>query len=204
MKNFFIKLIILIFPVLSVSFVAACAGETSVVYTSEYTDTSVLISESVETVSEESVIYVSVSGHVLNPGVYILPEGSRVFEAINAAGGVTDDGTLDGINTAVLLEDEAYILVPGISDDEESKASEGMVAVGELTASGEEETGKVNINTADLSSLMTLSGVGKAKAEAIISYRETNGSFETIEDIKKVSGIKEGVFESIKDEITVR
>ncbi len=203
MKNFFTKPLILFLPILSASFIAACAGETSVVYTSEHTDTSAL-SESVETVSEESVIYVSVSGHVLNPGVYILPEGSRVYEAINAAGGVTDDGTLDGINTAVLLEDEAYILIPGISDSDETNTSEGMVAVGELTASESGETGKININTADLSSLMTLSGIGKAKAEAIISYRETNGNFEAIEDIKNVSGIKDGVFESIKDEITVR
>ena len=203
MKNFFTKPLILFLPILSASFIAACAGETSVVYTSEYTDTSAL-SESEETVSEESVIYVSVSGHVLNPGVYILPEGSRVYEAINAAGGVTDDGTLDGINTAVLLEDEAYILIPGISDSDETNTSEGMVAVGELTASESGETGKININTADLSSLMTLSGIGKAKAEAIISYRETNGNFEAIEDIKNVSGIKDGVFESIKDEITVR
>lgn len=204
MKHFFTKPLILFLPVLSASFIAACAGETSVVYTSEYTDTSALVSESVETVSEESVIYVSVSGHVLNPGVYILPEGSRVYEAINAAGGVTDDGTLDGINTAVLLEDEAYILVPGISDSDETNTLKGMVAVGELEASESGETGKININTADLNSLMTLSGIGKAKAEAIISYRETNGNFEAIEDIKNVSGIKDGVFESIKDEITVR
>ncbi len=204
MRNFFIKPLILFLPILSASFIAACGSEASIVYTSESNETAALVSESYETVSEESVIYVSVSGHVLKPGVYILPGGSRVYEAINAAGGVTDDGTLDGINTAVLLEDEAYILVPGIADSKEVNTSEGMVTVGELKASGSEEAGKVNINTADLSTLMTLSGVGKAKAEAIISYRETNGSFEAIEDIKKVSGIKDGVFESIKDEIAVR
>lgn len=136
--------------------------------------------------SEE--IYVYVCGAVVQEGVYRLPKGSRIFEAVELAGGFREDAATTGVNQAQVLEDEMTVYVPTIAE-----------AVAEETISD----GKVDLNRASKEELMTLSGVGESRAESIIKYREQNGGFQTIEDIMKVSGIKEGLFEKIKDFIKV-
>lgn len=136
--------------------------------------------------SEE--IYVYVCGAVVQEGVYRLPKGSRIFEAVELAGGFREDAATTGVNQAQVLEDEMTVYVPTIDE-----------AVAEETISD----GKVDLNRASKEELMTLSGVGESRAESIIKYREQNGGFQTIEDIMKVSGIKEGLFEKIKDFIKV-
>lgn len=136
--------------------------------------------------SEE--IYVYVCGAVVQEGVYRLPEGSRIFEAIEQAGGFREDAATIGVNQAQVLEDEMTVYVPTV----EEEVSEESVS-----------DGKVNINKASKEELMTLPGVGASRAESIIKYREQNGGFQTIEDIMQVSGIKEGLFEKIKDLIKV-
>lgn len=144
--------------------------------------------ESVDAVDE---LYVYVVGEVLNPGVYILSFGSRVNDAVNAAGGFTDYAARDCINLAKKVSDGEKIIVYSISQVDNNEI---------MTDGG---NGLVNINTAGVSELMTLPGIGESRANDIIKYREKNGGFNSKEDIMKVSGIKKAAFEKIEDMITV-
>lgn len=175
--------------------------------------------------SKESAtkIYVSVMGAVQNPGVYVLNEGARVFELINAAGGLSEDGDADGLNMVYIISDGMQIYIPkkaeNETDDGENDGKPNAQIVTGLWADGKQgiqtvvglpEIGKtndndlVNINSASKEILMTLPGVGESKAEAIIEYREKNGQYGQIEDIMKVTGIKEGMFAKIRDRICVK
>lgn len=144
-------------------------------------------------------IYVYVCGEVRNPGVYKLEQGDRITHAIFAAGGMTDQAADSYLNQAELLEDGQKIYVP---DQEEAQSGDLPANAGEMT-SLEVSDGKININTADKTLLTQLNGIGESRAEAIISYRESKGAFQSIEEIKKVDGIKDGVFSKIKDQIKV-
>lgn len=144
--------------------------------------------------NEEKVakIFVHVCGQVNCPGVYELDAGSRIFEAIEAAGGMTKLAAYDSINQASVLNDGQQIYV--FSKEEVMKSEERTDTV---------DDGKVNINKASKEELMGLSGIGESKAEAIIRYREESGNFDSIEEIMEIEGIKEGVFRKIEDQITV-
>lgn len=135
--------------------------------------------------------FVQVSGAVNNPGVYELYEGARVYEAIEMAGGLCEDAYSENLNQATKVTDGQMIHILTTSQWEESRAGEA------------ESDGKVNINTADAKMLMTLPGIGESKATSIIAFREENGLFQTIEDLMKITGIKEGVYNKIKGSITV-
>lgn len=149
--------------------------------------------------AETDTIMVYVCGAVVNPGVYELPAGSRVIRAIEAAGGLLPDADLFLVNQAKRLEDGEQIR---ILTQEEALDADQTVSMDSGTESSDEEK-KVNINTADADTLMTLPGIGEAKADAIIEYRESSGGFQRIEDIMNIAGIKEAVFSKIKDKITV-
>ncbi len=157
-------------------------------------------------------LYVDISGEVERPGVYELPEGNRIFHAIIAAGGFTDRAETRCVNQAEALHDGEKIYIYSREEAEQlggwkQLSAEGGIVPGGSSSRGTgsvaNSDGKVNLNQADKNQLMTLAGVGAAKAEAIISYREMNGAFAAIEDIMKVSGIKEKLFEQICDKITV-
>ncbi len=137
--------------------------------------------------SEECTIYIC--GAVKKPGVYSFPEGARVCDAVKAAGGMKKKALQDAVNQARMLSDGEQITIPSQSSKKKSTASE--------------ESGLVNINQATAEELMTLTGIGESKAQMIITYREENGPFHAIEDIMKISGIKEGVYNQIKENITV-
>lgn len=144
----------------------------------------------------ENTIYVYVCGEVVLPGVYEFTSDMRVADAIMAAGGMTEEAAETYWNQAAVLEDGQKIYVPTKEEaagDAESQSREQMI----------EQENKINLNTASKEQLMTLSGVGSAKADAIIAYRKEQGGFQSIEDIMKIEGIKEGVFKKIKDKITV-
>lgn len=143
-------------------------------------------------------IFIHVTGAVVNPGMYELAEGSRVQDAVAAAGGFTDDALDESINLARELTDGEQIVVASESDQSSATSDTGV-----STGSTGVVNGKVNINVADAEALMTLDGIGEATAAKIIAYRETNGSFSTIEEIKEVSGIGDKKYEAIKDSITV-
>ncbi len=152
-----------------------------------------------------STICVHVGGCVINPGVYYLDENSRVVDAINAAGGFAEDAARDAINLARLLTDGEQVIVLNNeqvqSDASAATATEPSQAQSNDTQ--EAQSRLININTADSTQLQTLNGIGEATAAKIIAYREENGAFSSIEDIKLVSGIGDKKFENIKDYICV-
>lgn len=157
-----------------------------------------------EEIKSDGAVVVYVCGEVNAPGVYELPSGSRLYQAIDAAGGMTDTAADTYLNQAEALNDGQSIYVPSV--EEAATWAEGTETGGgtaPAAASGSTEDGKVNINTAAMEELMTLSGIGEAKASSIIEYRETNGKFQSIEEIKNIPGIKDGVFQKIKDQISV-
>lgn len=139
-------------------------------------------------------IYVHICGAVINPGVYQVPAGTRVYQALELAGGSSDDAYLSGINLADKLADGQKVYIPS-----EGENAEGIIS----TDSGDVQSVMININTASEAELMTLPGIGQSRAKDIINYRVKNGLFESIDDIMKVSGIKEAAFEKIKDLIKV-
>ena len=139
-------------------------------------------------------IYVHICGAVINPGVYQVPVGTRVYQALELAGGSSDDAYLSGINLADKLADGQKVYIPS-----EGEHAEGILSID----SGDVQSVMININTASEAELMTLPGIGQSRAKGIINYRVKNGLFESIDDIMKVSGIKEAAFEKIKDLIKV-
>lgn len=164
-----------------------------------------------QTQEPEEFIYVHVCGQVVSPGVYQLLKGSRVYEAVAMAGGCTEQGAPDCLNMAQELTDGMKIQVP---DQETARRilEEQASGTGVINPSGTgpdspgtsgEGEALVNINTASREQLTTLPGIGESRAEDIIRYREEYGGFQKIEDIMKVSGIKEAAFQKIKDRITV-
>ncbi|MDR2610227.1 MAG: helix-hairpin-helix domain-containing protein [Clostridiales Family XIII bacterium] len=148
----------------------------------------------------ETSIYVDVAGAVKHPGVVTMSAGSRVFQAIEAAGGETDDADTRAINLAAVLNDGEHIYVPT-----KNEAASGNYPQGEIqgSAGGSGDNAKININTADSTALQQLNGVGPATAQKIIDYRNANGKFKTIEALKNVSGIGDKTFEKLKDAICV-
>lgn len=141
--------------------------------------------------------YVHICGEVISPGVYELEEGSRVFQAVEKAGGFTEDAAQEYLNMAERISDGMKIVV--------LNKAEAEAAALEETALPKEATGplKVNLNTATKEELMSLKGIGESRAEDIIRFRESHGDFKKIEDVMKVSGIKDAAFEKIKEDITV-
>ena len=151
--------------------------------------------------SQVPQIYVQVSGAVRNPGVYQLKEGSRIFQAVELAGGMTEDADIDTINQAQILSDGQMIYVYAVGEQLNLTLPVGQQETGQSQSSS--ESGKVNLNTATAEELQTLPGIGQSKADIIISYREEYGPFESIEGLMDIPGIKEGVFSKIKDHIKV-
>ena len=148
-------------------------------------------SSSKNTTSKTSGKYfVQVSGAVNSPGVYELSGEPRIFHAILMAGGLREDAEVSNLNQAEKISDGQKIVIK--TRDEAA-----------MEAATSADDGKVNINTADAKTLMTLPGIGESKANSIIKYRESKGSFNSIEDIKNISGIKDGVYNKIADSIKV-
>ena len=180
---------------------------------------------------QPGVIYVHVCGAVVSPGVYELETGSRVYEAVQRAGGFTENAEQNYVNQAQALEDGVKLVIPtreeaaaveereaafasekaqeGVSDQPQDGAGKEIGIVGGTAPEGQGrdtdgvQDGRININTASAAQLCEIPGVGATRAAAIISYRESHGAFEKPEDIMKVNGIKEGMYEKIKDSISV-
>ena len=130
-------------------------------------------------------IVCEIKGEVKHPGIYTMPKDTRVSDLIQIAGGFTVDAESENLNQAAKLSDGMVVVVPKASDNNEGTSS------------------KININTASVSELSTLPGIGESIAERIINYRATNGYFKSIEEIKNVSGIGDALFSKIKDLITI-
>ena len=157
-----------------------------------------------EVEQESEACYVYVCGAVEAPGVYMLNTGDRIYEAIALAGGLTEEANTSTVNQAEMVSDGQMIFVPT-----REEAAAGIVSVSEMGVenTSEQESvsdGKVNLNTATLAELMTLSGIGESKAQSILDYRNKNGAFSSVEEIMNVDGIKEGLYNRIKDSIRVK
>lgn len=170
--------------------------------------------ENIETNDSQSFV-VYVSGYVNNPGVYELSAGSRVIDAIDAAGGYSKEAYDNYLNLASLIADGQMIYVPSEEEVESGSIERGVASgadgsgVGGVTGGNGGGNGGnssdsgtlVNINQASKEELMTLPGIGESKADKIIAYREENGRFSTPEGIMEISGIKDGLYNKIKDKI---
>jgi len=146
-------------------------------------------------------IWVDVRGAVNQPGVYALPVGSRVQDALARAGNVLVNADTRALNLARRVNDGEQIYVPTLG---EATPIPPTVSSGKSAPTATRALSKININTATLAELDTLPGIGPAIAQRIIDYRTQNGDFKTIEDIKKVRGIGDALFNQIKDLITVQ
>ena len=184
-------------------------------------ETTVLLEED----AAPAVIYVHVCGAVNDPGVYEMQQGDRIFNAVDAAKGFTEDAATDYVNLAQVIADGMKITIPTVTeaekaDDDAPAAIEyadtgtdsstaqptghGEGAAPASQAAGSNTDGRIDINTADETALTSITGIGPAKAKAIIAYREQHGAFGSIEDIRNVSGIGDSTFNKIKDEIKVK
>lgn len=151
-----------------------------------------------------AIIYVDIGGEVNVPGVYEVSEGTRLFQVIEKAGGLTEDADIDVINRAEAVYDGQKILIASYEESEKRSKSQTLAAPAEQSGiSSAADEVKVNINTADSVTLQTIPGIGPSKAERIIEYRNTQGRFQSIDDIKNISGIGDKTFESIKKYIMV-
>jgi len=150
-------------------------------------------------------VFIDIDGAVERPGVIAMPAGSRVIDAIEAAGGLADDADVTGLNRAAVLNDSDKIYIPTAAEVEAGTVPQGagFTAAAGSTSTGVSSAGLVNINTADSDGLQTLSGVGPATAQKIIDYRTSYGAFKTPEDLMNVSGIGEKTFAKLRDKITV-
>lgn len=175
--------------------------------TAYYVDAESVVTENEELLSEEIplpsesdpiLLYIYVCGEIQNPGVYQMPEGSRVCDVFVEAGGLTKKAAADYWNQARLLVDGEMIYVP-TQEEAEERIPEAQSGSAEEKGSD----GKININTASKEMLMQIPGIGESKALAIIAYRQEHGSFSEIEDVMQVEGIKDGVFAKMKDYIVV-
>ena len=177
-----------------------------------------------ESNNDYNTIKINIKGAVVQPGVYEIPKNSRVEDAIFAAGGLIDNADTSIINLSRKLSDESVVIIYTV--DEVKKIKQGNVIIQYIENEcncpeyqnsacidpdtlinndndSESISGKISLNKATIEQLQTLSGIGKAKAEAIIEYRSINGGFKNIEEIKKVKGIGDAVFEKIKNDITI-
>ena len=187
--------------ILCVGILSGCDQEEDVDFFSESVterqETEATVEEIPEDIPETGEILVYICGAVKEPGVIALPEGSRMNDAVLAAGGFSEDAAVTGVNLAAKLQDEQMIVI--LTEEEwkvrEEAADEDISGKGDST---------VNLNTADVSDLCSLPGIGESKAREIITYREKNGAFRKKEDVMQVTGIKENLYRRICDLISVK
>ena len=148
-------------------------------------------------------IAVYLCGEVCNPGVYVLQAGSRLYQAVEEAGGLTANARAEAVNLARILVDSEQIYIPNISESIDQIENETQNVISSAAVSSALSDCLLNINQASESDLMQLPGIGQVKAAAIVTYRNSDGPFSSIEEIKNVPGIKEAAFEKIKGMITV-
>ena len=165
-------------------------------------------------VPPEPDVGVYISGAVVNPGVYIMYEGSRLASVLLLAGGATENADLSAINLAVVVQDEDHWHIPRVGeevpsvaqasngDTSNSRSANGNTAASSAQA-GQDSDGKVNLNSADVTLLKTLPSIGEVRAQAIVSHREAYGDFASIDALLEVDGVGVGIVENIRHLVTV-
>ena len=160
--------------------------------------------------TNDDIVIIHITGSVKNPGIVKLKEGSRIEDAIEAAGGLTENADITKVNLAYVVEDGTKIKIPSASEEDigdediiDSKSGDNII-IEENAVPSNNSTQTININKATEKEFETLPGIGPSLASKIIEYRNQNGKFESIEDIKNVNGIGDNKYEKIKDLITVK
>lgn len=142
---------------------------------------------------EQATACVHICGEVWYPGVYEVEAGARICDVLLLAGGFTQEAAAGQVNLAQKVTDGMQVVIPSVTEQKEAEKKEEL-----------KTAGMVDINTASLTELCSLPGIGQSRAEAIIAYREETGGFRTAEEIMQISGIKEGMYERLKDKIYVK
>ena len=159
-----------------------------------------------QTAGSDKKRFVYICGAVNVPGVYEVEQNERLYEVVEAAGGLREDAAEESVNQARQIEDGEMIRI--LTQEEAAQAGDeeaGEGAENDVKAeTANDSDGRIDLNLATVAELMTLPGIGQAKADSIVRYREKNGAFSSIEEIKQVEGIKEGVYNRIKDNIKVK
>lgn len=160
--------------------------------------------------TNDDIVIIHITGSVKNPGIVKLKEGSRIDDAIESAGGLTENADITKVNLAYVVEDGTKIKIPSASEEDigdediiDSKSGDNII-IEENAVPSNNSTQTININKATEKEFETLPGIGPSLASKIIEYRNQNGKFESIEDIKNVNGIGDNKYEKIKDLITVK
>ena len=160
--------------------------------------------------TNDDIVIIHITGSVKNPGIVKLKEGSRIEDAIESAGGLTENADITKVNLAYVVEDGTKIKIPSASEEDigdediiDSKSGDNII-IEENAVPSNNSTQTININKATEKEFETLPGIGPSLASTIIEYRNQNGKFESIEDIKNVNGIGDNKYEKIKDLITVK
>ena len=170
----------------------------------EYTET---LEEDTAIINEDSIdrnkIIVEIKGEVAKPDVYQLEEGSIIKDLIDMAGGVTEEADLSRINRAEELLNHELIIIGNINDETESSVVQNNSTYSSNGNNSDKGSTLININTANLEQLKEITGIGNIKAQSIIDYREANGGFKSLEELKNVDGIGDKTFEKIKEQITL-
>ena len=159
-----------------------------------------------QTAGSDKKRFVYICGAVNVPGVYEVEQNARLYEVVEAAGGLREDAAEESVNQARQIEDGEMIRI--LTQEEAAQAGDeeaGEGAENDVKAeTANDSDGRIDLNLATVAELMTLPGIGQAKADSIVRYREKNGAFSSIEEIKQVEGLKEGVYNRIKDNIKVK
>lgn len=160
--------------------------------------------------TNDDIVIIHITGSVKNPGIVKLKEGSRIEDAIESAGGLTENADITKVNLAYVVEDGTKIKIPSASEEDigdediiDSKSGDNII-IEENAVPSNNSSQTININKATEKEFETLPGIGPSLASKIIEYRNQNGKFESIEDIKNVNGIGDNKYEKIKDLITVK
>jgi competence protein ComEA len=157
-----------------------------------------------EPAAEPEIIKVDVKGAVKSPGIFTAQSGDRVIDLISAAGSFTEKADTDKVNFAQVVEDQMVIYVPEIGEEDKGNLENMQVGTSGDAVTNGASGGQVNLNTATQEDLQTLTGIGPSKANAILEYRETEGNFKEVDELKKVPGIGDKTFERLRDSISVK
>lgn len=222
MKKFVIFIVVVVSLILGFVFMNKSndVAHASVSVDDKNTSKEIVNKKSDNVEKKKTRIKVDIKGSVVTPGVYEVDSNSRVIDIINIAGGMIEDADTDSINLSKKVQDESVIIIYSHEDMENNKKSyeekieycqkdnndacvDEVVTFDNSNDTKENESSIININKASVSDLMKLSGIGESKAKNIIEYRDANGGFKDINDIKNVKGIGDSIFDKIKDHITI-
>lgn len=186
--------ILIVGIIMAVTFIKGVFNREAATYVLSGPDSPLDLEEVPEVLVKQETIIVHIEGQVISPGVYELSADQRVIDAVEAAGGLSEEADRSKINLAKRIEDEERIYIPAIGED----------TVEYVPTDSNSSNKKININKANQEELTTLPGIGEALANRIINYRQQHGSFKNVDEIRNVSGIGEKKFEDLKDLIEVK